>query len=91
VRYMYLSIYLSICLFIYHLSMYVCMDPSLYLSCNFIILETSTERKSFLICHVVFPVYSKVIHIYRYIYTYNILFFRFFSIIGYCKIFNIAL
>ena len=47
------SIHLLISLPIYllfiHPCMYVYMYPSLYLSCNFIILETSTERKSFVL------------------------------------------
>ena len=36
-----------------------------------------------------FQVYSKVIYIYKYIYT-HILFFRIFSIIGYYKILSIV-
>ena len=42
-------IYLPIYLLFIHVYMYVCMYPFLYLPCNFIILETSTERKSFVL------------------------------------------
>ena len=45
----YLSAYLSVIYPCMYVCMYVCMYPSLYLSCNFIILETSTARKSFVL------------------------------------------